>query len=167
MGSFFLLLVILFTGSDCFPTRPVSKISAPSISKHYPGKPIAITNYHRNVHSQNQLRSFNGIRERPPSSLSANLRTTASTVSIIALDTLFRKSFHAMSIQFPSSLAGCTALFMILLLLHSCKKEWGDYWHGLLNPGATLLAKWLPVFFVPSLVTLPLAPSLGSTQEVK
>jgi hypothetical protein len=29
-----------------------------------------------------------------------------------------------------------------------------------------LLAKWLPVFFVPSLITLPLASGLGNAWEV-
>ncbi|KAL3908012.1 MAG: hypothetical protein SGARI_003260, partial [Bacillariaceae sp.] len=36
----------------------------------------------------------------------------------------------------------------------------------MLQPGAALLAKWLPVFFVPSLVTLPLVGSVGSGVEI-
>jgi hypothetical protein len=42
--------------------------------------------------------------------------------------------------------------------------------HRILSPGAGLLAKWLPVFFVPSLVTLPLVggvESLGGSTEVR
>lgn len=35
-----------------------------------------------------------------------------------------------------------------------------------MKPGAAVLAKWLPVFFVPSLVTLPLAPSMGNASEL-
>jgi hypothetical protein len=38
--------------------------------------------------------------------------------------------------------------------------------YRVLSPGAAVLAKWLPVFFVPSLITLPLAQSLGSSLEV-
>jgi len=41
--------------------------------------------------------------------------------------------------------------------------------HRLLSPGAALLAKWLPIFFVPSLVTLPLVggiESLGGSTEI-
>lgn len=40
--------------------------------------------------------------------------------------------------------------------------------YQLLSPGASLLAKWLPVFFVPSLVTLPLigVDSLGGLSEI-
>jgi putative effector of murein hydrolase len=40
----------------------------------------------------------------------------------------------------------------------------GERLYQVLNPGANLLASWLPVFFIPSLITLPLsATNLGST----
>ena len=40
----------------------------------------------------------------------------------------------------------------------------GERLYQVLNPGANLLATWLPVFFIPSLITLPLsATNLGST----
>mmetsp|Transcript_25515 Transcript_25515/g.31430 ORF Transcript_25515/g.31430 Transcript_25515/m.31430 type:complete len:404 (+) Transcript_25515:505-1716(+) len=57
-------------------------------------------------------------------------------------------------------------LFTTMLTLHSIRPQFGDAFYNILSPGATVLAKWLPVFFVPSLVTLPLASSLGSTTEV-
>jgi hypothetical protein len=47
------------------------------------------------------------------------------------------------------------------------KKRMGEGLYLALNPGATLLAKWLPVFFVPSLITLPLASGLGNAREVR
>lgn len=57
-----------------------------------------------------------------------------------------------------------------MLLLQSLPNKnsstFGDGLYQLLRPGSTVLAKWLPVFFVPSLVTLPLAKSLGTAQEV-
>jgi hypothetical protein len=49
---------------------------------------------------------------------------------------------------------------------HDEKKRMGEGLYLALNPGATLLAKWLPVFFVPSLITLPLASGLGNAREV-
>jgi putative effector of murein hydrolase LrgA (UPF0299 family) len=165
-----ILLLAVFKGIDCFSItssniRPASKYSFPFISSEY--KPNPIHNVHqRSRHSRTLLASTNIKQEPFSSNIVSTLQVLASTSAIMALDTLFRKLFHAMSIQFPSSLAGCTALFAFLILLHSMKKEWGDFVFSLLNPGATLFAKWLPVFFVPSLVTLPLAPSLGSTQEV-
>jgi hypothetical protein len=56
---------------------------------------------------------------------------------------------------------------MILLdILSGSDKKWGEMVYNTLNPGATLLAKWLPVFFVPGLITLPLASGLGNVYEV-
>jgi hypothetical protein len=35
-----------------------------------------------------------------------------------------------------------------------------------LTPAAGLLAKWLPIFFVPGLVLLPLSPGFGGPMDV-
>lgn len=82
------------------------------------------------------------------------------------MDVAIRRLFQAKSIAFPSSLAGCGILFASLLSLHAMKSEWGDSIYNVLAPGAAVLAKWLPVFFVPSLVTLPLAQSMGNGWEL-
>jgi putative effector of murein hydrolase LrgA (UPF0299 family) len=84
------------------------------------------------------------------------------------LDVQLRSFFVKYSIAFPSSLAGCGVLFafMIALDAFSGSKKWGGAVYEVLNPGATLLAKWLPVFFVPSLITLPLASGFGNAYEV-
>lgn len=81
---------------------------------------------------------------------------------LVLLDILFRRLLQRFSISFPSSLAGCGVLFATLLAAPK-----GPELYNLLAPGAALLAKWLPVFFVPSLVTLPLADGLGTAMEVK
>lgn len=88
--------------------------------------------------------------------------SVVSASLLIALDVGFRKLFQALSISFPSSLGGCCALFVAMLVL-----PFGSGMFSLLNPGAALLAKWLPVFFVPSLITLPLAGSIGPPMEVR
>lgn len=88
-------------------------------------------------------------------------RSLFSASSLVVLDILFRRLFQALSISFPSSLAGCGVLLVSLLTL-----PFGNKLYNALSPGATLLAKWLPVFFVPSMVTLPLADGLGSPVEV-
>lgn len=38
---------------------------------------------------------------------------------------------------------------------------------GLLEPGSTLLARWLPVFFVPTLVILPLSPAPSKANTLR
>ena len=100
------------------------------------------------------------------SSSNGKRQTIIATTLLILLDIQFRSLFLKYSIAFPSSLAGCGALFASMLLLTSVNEELGEGVYGLLNPGATLLAKWLPVFFVPSLITLPLASGLGDAWEV-
>lgn len=90
-----------------------------------------------------------------------------STAGLIFLDIAFRRLLKTLNVAFPSSLAGCGALFTTLIALSSTKQSLGDGLYSLLAPGAAVLAKWLPVFFVPSLVTLPLAQSLGSSVEVR
>jgi len=94
------------------------------------------------------------------------IRKVASTSLLVGMDVAVRRLFHARSIAFPSPLAGCGLLFAALLALHAARAGWGDAAHGALAPGAAVLAKWLPVFFVPSLVTLPLAQSMGDGAEL-
>jgi putative effector of murein hydrolase len=60
-------------------------------------------------------------------------------------------------------LAGCAFLFGTLLALPS---KTAESTFKQLQPGAGLLAKWLPVFFVTSLITLPLAQSMGNSSEL-
>jgi putative effector of murein hydrolase LrgA (UPF0299 family) len=84
-----------------------------------------------------------------------------SASALVVLDIAFRRLFQRLAISFPSSLGGCCALFLTLLTL-----PFGQDLFNVLSPGAALLAKWLPVFFVPSLITLPLVGSVGSAAEV-
>jgi putative effector of murein hydrolase/putative effector of murein hydrolase LrgA (UPF0299 family) len=55
-------------------------------------------------------------------------------------------------------------VFVALLLLPTKVSERVADRH--LEPGAALLSRWLPVFFVPSLIALPLADGLGSAVEI-
>jgi putative effector of murein hydrolase/putative effector of murein hydrolase LrgA (UPF0299 family) len=86
-----------------------------------------------------------------------------SAAAFIVLDIVFRRGFVRAGISFPSSLAGCAFLFGTLLALPS---KTAESTFKQLQPGAGLLAKWLPVFFVPSLITLPLAQSMGNSSEL-
>ena len=89
-----------------------------------------------------------------------------SVSAFLVLDHLFRKAFLANGISFPSQLGGCCILFVVMVLAEIVKPGTGDAIFSFLTPGASLLAKWLPVFFVPGLAMLPNAPSMGSPLEV-
>lgn len=88
--------------------------------------------------------------------------TLVSAFLFLALDVGFRRLFKKLAITFPSSLGGCGALLISLLTLPI-----GEKLFKILSPGSALLAKWLPVFFVPSLVTLPLVGNVGPISEVR
>lgn len=53
-----------------------------------------------------------------------------------------------------------------MVILEAIKPGLGDGIFTTLTPGSNMLAKWLPVFFVPGLALLPLAPSMGSPVEI-
>jgi putative effector of murein hydrolase LrgA (UPF0299 family) len=99
--------------------------------------------------------------DQPPSTPRVPKALSAAG-SLVLMDVAFRRLFQIFAISFPSSLFGCAMLFATFLLAPN-----GTQLHSALSPGAALLAKWLPVFFVPSLITLPLAQSLGSVSEVR
>jgi putative effector of murein hydrolase len=109
-------------------------------------------------------------KNHPVSALSASTTTTSSsrTSMIISkrdvqavlsasaffvMDIATRRLFRYLKLtMFPPSLVACFVLFLAQIWI--MPKRVTDDW---LSPGAQLLAKWLPVFFVPSLITLPLA----------
>ena len=84
----------------------------------------------------------------------------------IIMDIILRKLFAKYEIPFPSQLGGCCILFALMVVAELIRPGFGDAAFDVLSPGATILAKWLPVFFVPGLAMLPLAPSMGSPFEV-
>ena len=83
----------------------------------------------------------------------------------IVFDVALREAFKQYDIAFPSMVAGCLLLFVLLLIAETLKSGLGDGLFQALTPGSTLLAQWLPVFFVPGLALLPLAPKFGSALE--
>jgi hypothetical protein len=84
----------------------------------------------------------------------------------IVMDIALRKLFAKYEIPFPSQLGGCCILFALMAFAELIRPGFGDAAFDVLSPGAAILAKWLPVFFVPGLAMLPLAPSMGSPFEV-
>ena len=92
------------------------------------------------------------------------LGEASSASAFIVMDIALRRLFQKAGISFPSSLAGCGILFVLLGLVKALTGS--DLVKDGLEPGASLLAKWSAVFFVPSLILLPLAEPLGSILEV-
>jgi hypothetical protein len=89
------------------------------------------------------------------------------SIAMALVERVVKKVFVANGISFPAQLAGCIFLFFALLIMDGIMPGSGQTVFEALGPGTALLTKWLPVFFVPGLAMLPLAPSAGSGIEVR
>jgi len=123
------------------------------------------------VNKQGEEKETSSILSSKPSwaSLRAGATVTETyggVAAFLALDHAFRVLFKANGIAFPSQLGGCCILFVTLLLTDIILPGVGQGVFEKLVPGAAWLAAWLPVFFVPGLAMLPLAPSMGTTLDI-
>ncbi|GLC36190.1 hypothetical protein PLESTM_000414600 [Pleodorina starrii] len=74
--------------------------------------------------------------------------------SLYALDMAIKKAFTAAHITFPSALGGMFGVVALLLVVgDSAASQLLSFY----TPALNWIAKWLPLFYVASLVTLPLA----------
>ena len=85
---------------------------------------------------------------------------------LIAFQKVVAEVFKATDVNFPAMLGACMSLFAILLGLEAVNPSLAESVFQGLTPGANLLAKWLPMMFVPALTMLPLSPPIGSATEV-
>ena len=164
-------LGLVYSSAFLSPRSPLSVVrSGPTVSKLRLPNNAAVRlrqRRHASVHSSSaRLASSSAVATTASNSDGKN--TVIATLLLVLIDVRLRSFFLEYSIAFPSSLAGCGALFASMIALDTCSggNKFGEKIYDRLNPGATLLAKWLPVFFVPSLITLPLASGLGNAIEV-
>jgi len=102
----------------------------------------------------------------PTSALSFPTDAAVGTVALTLIERVVNKVFVQFGVKFPAQLGGCGILFFFLIIADVVMPGSGTSIFKVLTPGTTLLTKWLPVFFVPGLAMLPLAPSVGSGLEV-
>ncbi len=88
-------------------------------------------------------------------------------IILTLVERVTNRVLKSQDIKFPAMLGGCIALLFFMFLAEFVSPGLGDSIFSSLSPGSALLAKWLPVFFVPGLAMLPLAPSVGSGLEVR
>jgi len=90
----------------------------------------------------------------PASFLLHYAKLWASLGSLFFLDKAIKAAFVANGVAFPSALAGMFGVFALLCAVgeNAAAKVLSAY-----APALTWIARWLPLFYVPALVTLPLA----------
>lgn len=76
---------------------------------------------------------------------------------ILAMDKLLKRAFVAAAIKFPSALFGMFCIFTVLIALDSIVPAAAAGLMSFFEPALLFIQRWLPLFYVPSLVVLPLA----------
>jgi len=191
MKTILTLLTIFIVPTVSFHLPP-SIISQSSILMHPNAKNISPHPYHitRSINFNPQyslstsLKSSNSPVTPLPPPLTAPsepipfsvcpITPLLSTTTLVVISELFKSLFQRYNLtsSFPPSLAACLTLlstfFLIDYLTPPSSKHSGEtlLYHYFV-PGGDLLAKWLPLFFVPSLVTLPLIVMPGKSDLIR
>lgn len=76
---------------------------------------------------------------------------------ILVVEKLLKKAFVAAAIKFPSALFGMFCIFSILMILDSTIPDAATSLMSFFEPALLFIQRWLPLFYVPSLVILPLS----------
>ncbi|CAA2986574.1 plastidal glycolate glycerate translocator 1, chloroplastic [Olea europaea subsp. europaea] len=76
---------------------------------------------------------------------------------ILAMDKYLKKAFIAAAIKFPSALFGMFCVFTVLNVLDFVVPAAATGLMNFFEPAFLFIQRWLPLFYVPSLVVLPLA----------
>ncbi|MED6161226.1 Plastidal glycolate/glycerate translocator 1, chloroplastic [Stylosanthes scabra] len=76
---------------------------------------------------------------------------------ILAMDKYLKKVFVAAAIKFPSALFGMFCIFSLLIVLDSTLPSAATALMNFFEPAFMFIQRYLPLFYVPSLVVLPLS----------
>lgn len=88
--------------------------------------------------------------------LKARAATSLSMLLLIVADKALRQVFAAAKISFPSSLGGMVLLFSGITTIDKLSPALADKVFYFLSHSVSFIKAWLPLFFVPPLVVLPL-----------
>ncbi|XP_051151599.1 plastidal glycolate/glycerate translocator 1, chloroplastic [Andrographis paniculata] len=91
------------------------------------------------------------------SSLFKLLHLAVSLGIILAIDKFLQKAFSDAAIKFPSALFGMFCIFTILVVLDYTVPPAATAVMNFFQPAFLFIQRWLPIFYVPSLVVLPLS----------
>jgi hypothetical protein len=140
-----------------------------SLASFRPSSPLATTKKHASTkmsHIPSQIPSNQGIYVRGGAPANGLPKALAGAVIFATIERAVKLGLKAANIQYPAQLGGCILLFIVMCLTDIVDPSVASFVFNFLTPGAALLAKWFPVFFIPGLVMLPLSPPVGGTVDV-
>ncbi|XP_014510028.1 plastidal glycolate/glycerate translocator 1, chloroplastic [Vigna radiata var. radiata] len=143
-----------------FPNSTLNTLSAPTISSiTFPPRLTIPT--HKTRHLPPKFSQSDTGNTSNSSSLTNTvfgvLHLVVSLGLILAADKFLKKAFVAAAIKFPSALFGMFCIFSVLITLDATVPSAATALVSFFEPALLFIQRWLPLFYVPSLVVLPLA----------
>ncbi|PPR96998.1 hypothetical protein GOBAR_AA23658 [Gossypium barbadense] len=85
------------------------------------------------------------------------LHLVVSLGIVLAMDKFLKQAFVAAAIKFPSALFGMFCIFSVLVILDTTIPAAATSLMNFFEPALMFIQRWLPLFYVPALVVLPLS----------
>lgn len=85
------------------------------------------------------------------------LHLVVSLGIVLAMDKFLKQAFVAATIKFPSALFGMFCIFSVLVILDTTIPAAATSLMNFFEPALMFIQRWLPLFYVPALVVLPLS----------
>ncbi|MBA0817752.1 hypothetical protein Gohar_019387 [Gossypium harknessii] len=85
------------------------------------------------------------------------LHLVVSLGIVLAMDKFLKQVFVAAAIKFPSALFGMFCIFSVLVILDTTIPAAATSLMNFFEPALMFIQRWLPLFYVPALVVLPLS----------
>ena len=76
---------------------------------------------------------------------------------VLAMDKFLKKAFVTAAIKFPSALFGMFCIFSVLVILDTTVPAAATSLMNFFEPALMFIQRWLPLFYVPAFVVLPLS----------
>lgn len=96
-----------------------------------------------------------------------SFQTTLGMGSLFLIDKAINILFKSNGISFPSSLAAMSSVFIGLSTLYKFAPKSAEFISKSFDPAVSFIKVWLPLFFVPPLVVLPLKMNLIKGMELQ
>jgi hypothetical protein len=169
-----LLLISIATSAkpnaaaDLRPRSPVGQkqqqVLTPATGHHH--EITESTNMHRHDSSASPVKVLPDLRGGV--ALDDNLvKALTGALAFAIIEQATKMGLKKANIAYPASLGGCVILFFFLCLVDLVSPSTANSIFQSLTPGAAILAKWFPIFFVPGLALLPLSPPIGGPMDVR
>ena len=93
--------------------------------------------------------------------LSAALRVLLGVALLAAVDAAVQQAMRALHLPAVGPVPAMLLLLAVLLLLAALRPAWAEFLRRQAQPASAFLLRWMPLFFAPPLIALPLVPLPG------